>query len=438
MQVEKGDQMKILRTGDRTFKRTLNSITNRSFTIESNVEKSVHRIIKRVREEGDKAVFEFTRKYDNYNLNRRNIKISRAAIEKSCKKLQPFQIDALKIAAQRIRTFHEKQMPPQLVQWKEGNNYLKKVFTPLKRVGVYVPGGKAAYPSTVLMNVIPARVAGVKEIIMVTPPGPDGTVNPAVLCAAHIAGVDSVYRVGGAQAIAALAFGTNSIPKVDKIVGPGNIFVATAKNLLSHMVGTDLFAGPSELVVLAHESARPDFIASDLLSQAEHDEMAVTVLIATSRTLINSVRDEIVNQLNRLKTREIASISIKHNNYLIEVKNWDEAVDIVNAIAPEHLEIIHPEAEALARQVRNAGTIFIGQWTPEPIGDYMAGSNHVLPTGGTARFASGLSVTDFIKSTNIIFFNRKKLRELYLPAAEIARMEGLHAHERSLLIRFEE
>lgn len=430
--------MRIITWKDSNFKEIIKKISEREFQIESNVEKSVREIIKRVKEERDDALKFFSMKYDNFLLNEENFEVRRDEIKSAEAKLSTSQKRAIKIAARRIKKFHMLQLPPAFLKFREGKNYIKKVFIPLNRIGVYVPGGKASYPSTVLMNVIPAKVAGVKEIVMVTPPGERGEINSAVLYAARLAGVNRIFRIGGAHAIAALCFGTERIPKVDKIFGPGNIFVATAKKILSGLVGTDIFAGPSELLIIADETAYPSYIAADLLSQAEHDELALTICLSPSRNLLFEVKNKIVDELRELPTRDIASVSIANNCYLIHVKDLTQAAEITNEIAPEHVEVITRTNEAVVEKIRNAGTIFIGEWTPEPIGDYIAGSNHVLPTGGTARFSSGLSVLDFYKSTNIIFFTKPQLKKLYLHAAEIARIENLPAHERSLRVRFDE
>lgn len=429
--------MRMLSTSNSNFKKWLAKIYFRQVDIESNVEKSVRSIVERVRKKGDDALWHFSQKYDRFKLSSKNIEVKKREIKSSPSKLEESQKKAIMLAAERIRKFHEKQIPMKTIKWKEGRSYLKKIFSPIEKVGVYVPGGKASYPSTVLMNVIPAKVAGVKEIVMVTPPSHNGKINPAVLFAAEVAGVDRIFRVGGAHSIAALAFGTQSIGRVDKIVGPGNIFVATAKKVLSGLVGTDLFAGPSELVVIADDKVNPAFVAADLLSQAEHDELAFTAVLSPFRHILYFVKNELVEQLQKLPTKEIASLSIANNCFFIQTKNIEETVDVVNKIAPEHVEVMCKNAGEIAEKIKNAGTIFAGEWTPEPIGDYVAGSNHVLPTGGSARFSSGLSVLDFLKSTNVVFFTKRKLKKLYLSAAEIAEMENLYAHSSSLKIRFE-
>ncbi|HBO84772.1 MAG TPA: histidinol dehydrogenase [Deltaproteobacteria bacterium] len=362
------------------------------------------------------------------------MKVDRNKIKKALKNISEYDLKILKLAAKRIDAFHRKETPKSWQYTEKDRTVLGQKVTPLERVGIYVPGGKAAYPSTVLMNAIPAKIAGVKEIIMATPPSKNG-INPYVLAAADIAGVDAIYQVGGAQAIAALAYGTETILKVDKIVGPGNIYVATAKRLVFGVVDIDMIAGPSEILIINDGTGNPSWIAADLLSQAEHDELASSILLTTSKNMAEAVAKEVSRQIKELKREAIAKKSIDRYGAIIITKDLKEAVDIANTIAPEHLELFVKKPFGLFKKIKNAGAIFLGYNTPEAVGDYMAGPNHTLPTGGTARFSSPLGVYDFIKRSNVILFSRKGLDKFGADIVRFADMEGLDAHGKSVAIR---
>jgi histidinol dehydrogenase len=398
---------------------------------EDDIQKSARKIILDVQKQGDRAVRNYTEKFDGLKLNK--IAVNKKEVEASASQVDKKFLRALKESAKRIRRFHERQKE-QSWYFSEKGIKLGQIIKPLERVGVYVPGGKAAYPSTVLMNVIPAQVAGVREIALCVPT-PDGKLNPFVAAAIKMLGIKEVYRIGGAQAVAALAYGTETIKKVDKIVGPGNIYVAIAKKMVFGSVGIDMVAGPSEILIIADKSAEPSFIASDLLSQAEHDEMASSILVTDSRVLAEKVKTELSKQLRDLNRKNIAKKSLSKYGAIIMTKNLNNAAAIANAIAPEHLEIMTEKPAQLAGKINNAGAIFLGRWTPEPLGDYSAGPNHTLPTGGTARFSSPLGVYDFIKRTSLLQFSRSGFEGLADTVQIIADVEGLEAHGNSIRFR---
>ncbi|MGI6162237.1 MAG: histidinol dehydrogenase [Christensenellales bacterium] len=394
-------------------------------------------IIANIRREGDAALLEYTRQFDGAELNSGQLKVTKNEIDAAYADTPKSVIAAIKEAANNIRLFHEKQKQDSWLNCKDGMA-LGQVVRPLSSVGIYVPGGTAAYPSSVLMNAIPAKVAGVKKIIMVTPPGKDGAISSQCLVAAAEAGVDEIYKAGGAQAVAALAYGTETIPAVDKITGPGNIYVAAAKREVFGKVGIDMIAGPSEIVIIADASARPDWLAADMLSQAEHDVMAAAVLITNNEKLAEDTARELEKQLSLLDRRDIAAQSIKDYGAIIITADIESAASLANEIAPEHLELAVEAPFALMKSVTDAGAIFLGQYAPEALGDYYAGPNHVLPTGGTARFSSALGVEDFMKKSSIIYYDRDELKKASDSIAALAEAEGLQAHARSVLIRFEE
>ncbi len=427
--------MKIFSTKEKGFIKALDAILKRGESDTSEAEEAVKAIINGVRENGDKALLKYTERFDKVRFaNMRDALCTRQEIERALKNIPKRDSDIIKLAAKRIRAFHKKQLPKSWFFKEKNGTLLGQRVTPLERVGIYVPGGKAVYPSTVLMNAIPAKVAGVKEIIMATPPSKNG-INSYVLAAAKIAGVDKIYKVGGAQAVAAMAYGTESIPKVDKIVGPGNIYVATAKRLVFGVVDIDMVAGPSEILIINDGTGAPSWIAADLLSQAEHDELASGILLTTSTKMAEAVAREVEKQLRELKREAIARVSIERYGAIIITKNPAEAADIANRIAPEHLELFVKKPFELLKKIKNAGAIFLGPNTPEPIGDYMAGPNHTLPTGGTARFSSPLGTEDFIKRSNVLSFSKKAVEKLGKSVVRFTEMEGLGAHGRSVVIR---
>lgn len=395
---------------------------------EDDIQKLVRKIISDVRKNGDRAVIKYTGKFDSIELKK--IRAAKKEIASASKKVDADFMKALKTSAKRIRAFHKKQKES---SWKftEGGIMLGQIIRPLERVGVYVPGGKAAYPSTVLMNVIPAQVAGVSEIALCVP-NPEGGINPHVAAAIKLLGVTEVYKIGGAQAVAALAYGTETIQCVDKIVGPGNIYVAAAKRMVFGQVGIDMIAGPSEILIIADKTADPSFIAADMLSQAEHDEMASSILVTDSKKLAASVRAEITKQMKKLIRKEIAKKSLRNYGAVIITKNMENAAALANRIAPEHLEIMTGKPSALLPRIKNAGAIFLGKWTPEPLGDYSAGPNHTLPTGGTARFSSPLGVYDFIKRTSLLNFSRAGFMGIAKTVESFADLEGLEAHANTI------
>ncbi len=398
---------------------------------------AVNEIVEGVKAGGDKAVFEYTKKFDGADISKDNFIVSKEEIEEAYAAVSPEVLEVIRKAIVNIRTYHEKQKQYSWFDSQPNGTILGQKVTPLSRVGVYVPGGKAAYPSSVLMNILPAKVAGVEQIIMVTPPGKDGRVNPGTLVAANEAGADVVYKVGGAQAIAALAFGTESIPKVDKIVGPGNIFVALAKKAVYGYVSIDSIAGPSEILVIADETANPRYVAADLLSQAEHDELASAILVTTSEALADAVSNEVDAFTQKLSRKAILEKSLENYGYILIAEDLNGAVDIANAIASEHLEIVTRNPFEVMTQIKNAGAIFLGEYSSEPLGDYFAGPNHVLPTNGTAKFFSPLSVDDFIKKSSIIYYSRQALEPVKDDIIKFAESESLTAHANSIRVRFE-
>ncbi|MCD8156825.1 MAG: histidinol dehydrogenase [Clostridiales bacterium] len=430
--------MRTLQLTRDTISSLLADLLKRSPNNYSEYEASVNAIIADVRERRDEAVFDYTERFDGAKLTAETVEITQAEMDEAYAAVDPALLDVIRKAKENIRTYHEKQRQYSWFDSTIPGTMLGQKVTPIAKAGVYVPGGNAVYPSSVLMNIIPARVAGVEEIIMTTPCGRDGKVNPATLVAAREAGVDRVFKVGGAQAIAAMAFGTESIPKVDKIVGPGNIYVALAKKAVFGYVSIDSIAGPSEILVLADETAKPRYVAADLLSQAEHDELASTILITTSETLAKQVSGEVDRFLAKLSRKAIIEKSLENYGYILIVPDLDTAIETVNEIASEHLEIVTANAFEVMTKVKNAGAIFIGEYSSEPLGDYFAGPNHVLPTNGTARFFSPLSVDDFIKKSSIISYSREALQGVYKDIAQFAQCEQLTAHANSVLVRFED
>jgi len=400
-------------------------------------ENTVNEIINNVRKNGDKALFDYTLKFDRFAVNEKTIKVTRKEIEEAYKELSDDFVEVMKKSAENIRVFHEKQKRNTWIDTKEDGSILGQRILPIEISGVYVPGGKAAYPSSVLMNVVPAKVAGVERIVMCTPPSKDGKVNAGTLVAADIAGVTEIYKVGGAQAIAAMAFGTASVPKVDKITGPGNIFVALAKKACFGHVSIDSIAGPSEILVLTDETANPRYVAADLLSQAEHDELASSILITTSQDIADKVSKEIDEFLKTLSRSEIIKKSLENYGYIFVADNMDDAIDAANAVASEHLEIITKNPFETMTKIKNAGAIFLGEYSSEPLGDYFAGPNHILPTNRTARFFSPLSVDDFVKKTSIISYSQEGLYKVHKDIELFAKEEGLTAHANSIAVRFE-
>ncbi len=429
--------MRIQRLTKDAKENLLEDLLKRSPNNYGQYEQGVQEILAHVKAEKDQAVFEYTKKFDHAEITADNIKVTEEEIEEAYKEVDPKLVEIIRKALQNIRTYHEKQRQYSWFDSKPDGTILGQKVTPLHRVGVYVPGGKAVYPSSVLMNIVPAKVAGVDEIVMVTPPGKDGKVTPNALVAAHEAGADVIYKVGGAQAIAALAYGTESIPKVDKIVGPGNIYVALAKKAVYGYVSIDAIAGPSEILVIADETANPRFVAADLLSQAEHDELASAILVTTSEELAQKVSDEVDGFLKELSRSEIIQKSLDNYGYILVADTMDDVIDIANEIASEHLEIQTKNPYDVMTKVRNAGAIFIGEYASEPLGDYFAGPNHVLPTNGTAKFFSPLSVDDFIKKSSIIGYSEEALREIHKDIEAFAEAEQLTAHANSIKVRFE-
>ena len=429
--------MRIINLTKESKKNLLGDLLKRSPNQYGKYEATVNEILENVKENGDAAVFEYTKKFDRFELTPENIKVTRAQIDDAYGKLDAKLVEVIRKSAENIRVFHEKQLRNSWFDAKPDGTMLGMKFTAIEKVGVYVPGGKAAYPSSVLMNVVPAKVAGVDRIIMTTPPGPDGSVNPGTLVAADIAGVDEIYKVGGAQAIAAMAYGTASIPKVYKITGPGNIFVALAKKAVYGYVSIDSIAGPSEILVLADESANARYVAADLLSQAEHDELASAILITTSKELAEQVSKEVDGFTAVLERKEIIQKSLDNYGYILVAENMDDAIDAVNDIASEHLELLTKNPFDTMTKIRNAGAIFLGEYASEPLGDYFAGPNHILPTNGTAKFFSPVNVDDFIKKTSIISYSREALEKVSDDIQCFAKSEGLTAHANSIKVRFE-
>ena len=430
--------MKILKLTKETQNNILENLLKRSPNSYGEFESRVNDIIQNVREKRDEAIFEYTLKFDGATIDQDNIRVTEEEIKEAYEQVDPKLLDVIRKALVNIRDYHTKQKQYSWFDSDESGIILGQKVTPLKTVGVYVPGGKAVYPSSVLMNVIPAKVAGVSNIIMTTPCGKDGKVYPSTLVAAKEAGVDAIYKVGGAQAIAALAFGTESIPKVDKIVGPGNIYVALAKKAVFGYVSIDSIAGPSEIMVLADETANPRFVAADLLSQAEHDEMASAILVTTSETLAEQVSVEVDKFVATLSRKEMIQKSLDNYGYILVADTMQDAIDTVNEIASEHLELVTKNPFETMTKIRNAGAIFIGEYSSEPLGDYFAGPNHVLPTNGTAKFFSPLSVDDFIKKSSIISYSREALEPVYKDIVQFAECEKLTAHANSIRVRFED
>lgn len=430
--------MRILKLTKETQNNILENLLKRSPNSYGEFESRVNDIIQNVREKRDEAIFEYTLKFDGATIDQDNIRVTEEEIKEAYEQVDPKLLDVIRKALVNIRDYHAKQKQYSWFDSDESGIILGQKVTPLKTVGVYVPGGKAVYPSSVLMNVIPAKVAGVSNIIMTTPCGRDEKVYPSTLVAAKEAGVDAIYKVGGAQAIAALAFGTESIPKVDKIVGPGNIYVALAKKAVFGYVSIDSIAGPSEIMVLADESANPRFVAADLLSQAEHDEMASAILVTTSETLAEQVSVEVDKFVATLSRKEIIRKSLDNYGYILVADTMQDAIDTVNEIASEHLELVTNNPFETMTKIRNAGAIFIGEYSSEPLGDYFAGPNHVLPTNGTAKFFSPLSVDDFIKKSSIISYSREALEPVYKDIVQFAECEKLTAHANSIRVRFED
>ncbi len=429
--------MKTIQLTAKTQKDLLDSLLKRSPNHYGQYESVVSEMIARVREEGDQAVFDYTKQFDRWEITADNIRVTQAEIQEAFDAADAEFIEVMRRSAANITAFHQKQLRSSWIDTREDGSLLGQRILPIAVSGVYVPGGKAAYPSSVLMNVIPAKVAGVGRIIMTTPAGVDGKVNPGTLAAAKIAGVDEIYKVGGAQAIAAMAYGTESIPKVDKITGPGNIFVALAKKACFGYVSIDSIAGPSEILVLADETANPRYVAADLLSQAEHDELASAILITTSRELAAAVEQQIEGFLQELSRADIIRKSLEHYGYILIAESMDAAVEAANAIASEHLEILTQNPYEVMTKIKNAGAIFLGEYSSEPLGDYYAGPNHILPTNGTAKFFSPLNVDDFMKKTSIISYSREALERAHHDIELFAGKEGLTAHANSIHVRFE-
>ena len=415
---------------------TPDQILNRDLRAEQDVEEVVDAIIADVRARGDAALRDYALRFDGARLE--ELEVSAQEMDQALADADPYFLDTLRMAAANIEAFHRRQLRDSFVMTEQDGVILGQKYTPVERAGVYVPGGTAAYPSTVLMDVIPARVAGVPEIVMTTPAGRDGRVDPAILTAASVAGVTRIFKAGGAQAVAALAYGTESVPAVDKIVGPGNIYVATAKRKVYGKVGIDMIAGPSEILVLADGGCSPAWVAADLLSQAEHDRLASPVLVTDSEALALAVQAEVEAQLDALPRRDIARASVETGGKIILCGSLDQAVDVCNIIAPEHLELCVEDPFALLGRIKNAGSIFLGRNVPEALGDYFAGPNHTLPTSGTARFSSPLGVDDFVKRSSFIYYTREALGRVKDRIAGFAEAEGLHAHARSVTIRYEE
>jgi histidinol dehydrogenase len=428
--------MKILRAGEKGFEKYLSEVEGRAAQDSLRLEKKVRPILNNVRRQGDEALVHYTQVFDGLRIRIHQLQVKRSEVKEAYRRVPQDFLETLKKATRRIQKFHQlmsKRFTLSLQGEEEGIR-LEQVIRPLERVGIYVPGGKASYPSTVLMAAIPAKVAGVQEIFMVTPPQREG-INPAVLVAADLGGVNRIYRVGGVQAVAALAYGTKLIPKVDKIVGPGNQYVAAAKRLVYGEVDIDMVAGPSEIVIVSDESTPSSFVAADLISQAEHDEMALAILITNSEAFGKEVKKEVERQLSSLRRRKVAAESLNQRGAILIIKNLEQAMQWVNRIAPEHLELAVSRPLSLIKSLRHAGAIFLGPYTPEAIGDYMAGPNHILPTAGTARFSSPLGVEDFIKRTNLLSFTRSALERFEKDVKRFAEWEGLEGHYQSIQVR---
>lgn len=430
--------MRIQHLDQTTRQNLLEDLLKRSPNQYGEYEQGVLEILDAVRKEKDKALFDYTEKFDHAKIDAETLRVTEEEIEEAYRLVDPDLIRIIRKALENIRAYHEKQRQYSWFDSRPDGTILGQKVAPLRRVGVYVPGGKAVYPSSVLMNIVPAKVAGVEEIVMVTPPGPDGKVAPNTLVAAREAGADVIYKVGGAQAVGALAYGTESIPKVDKIVGPGNIYVALAKKAVYGHVSIDAIAGPSEILVIADDSANPRYVAADLLSQAEHDELASAILVTTSETLAKEVSDQVETFVQELSRGEIIQKSLDRYGYILVADTMEEAIDTANEIASEHLEIQTRNPYEVMTKIRNAGAIFIGEYSSEPLGDYFAGPNHVLPTNGTAKFFSPLSVDDFIKKSSIISYSKDALYKVHEDIEAFAAAEQLTAHANSVKVRFEE
>ena len=429
--------MRTVKLTKESTKDILENLLKRSPNNYGKFESTVAQILDKVKNEGDAALFAYTKEFDKADVTKETIRVTDAEIEEAYAQIDPALLGVIRKALVNIRQYHEKQIQNSWFTSTTDGTMLGQKVTPLNRVGVYVPGGKAVYPSSVLMNIVPAKVAGVPHIVMTTPPGKDGKVCASTLVAAKEAGADEIYKVGGAQAIGALAFGTESIPKVDKIVGPGNIFVALAKKAVYGYVSIDSIAGPSEILVLADETANPHFVAADLLSQAEHDELACAILITTSEEFAKKVDEEVKGFVEVLSRKEIIQKSLDNFGYILIAEDMDEAIEAANEIAPEHMEIVTANPFEDMMKVKNAGAIFIGEHSSEPLGDYFAGPNHVLPTNGTAKFFSALSVDDFIKKSSIIYYSREALKKAHRDIEDFAEAEHLTAHANSVRVRFE-
>lgn len=430
--------MRILRLDKETKQNVLEDLLKRSPNNYAGYEQGVAEILDKIKAERDEALFHYTKKFDGADISAGNVKVTEEEFKEAYEQVDPSLLTIIRKALVNIRTYHEKQRQYSWFDSRPDGTILGQKVTPLNRVGVYVPGGKAVYPSSVLMNIVPAKVAGVGEIIMVTPPGKDGKVNPNTLVAALEAGAGAVYKAGGAQAVGALAYGTESIPKVDKIVGPGNIYVALAKKAVYGHVSIDAIAGPSEILVVADETANPRYVAADLLSQAEHDELASSILVTTSEKLARDVSAQADAFAEELSRSEIIKKSLDNYGYILVADTMEDVIDIANDIASEHLEIMTKDPYNIMTKIRNAGAIFIGEYASEPLGDYFAGPNHVLPTNGTAKFFSPLSVDDFIKKSSIIGYSREALEEIHTDIEAFAEAEQLTAHANSIKVRFEE
>ncbi|MBQ2276529.1 MAG: histidinol dehydrogenase [Lachnospiraceae bacterium] len=430
--------MKVVKITKDSIKDILNDLLKRSPNHYDSYADKVQAILNDIKENKDEAMFRYTKQFDGADINAASILVTKEEIEAAYKQVDEKLVAIIRKSIENIRVYHEKQKQYSWFDSEENGTILGQKVTPLERVGVYVPGGKAAYPSSVLMNIIPAKVAGVKEIVMTTPPNKEGIVNPATLVAANEAGIDKIYKVGGAQAIGALAYGTESIKKVDKIVGPGNIYVALAKKLVYGNVSIDSIAGPSEILVLADETANPRFVAADLLSQAEHDQLASAILVTTSEELAKKVEKEVEQFTSELSRKEIIESSLSQYGYILIAKDLEEAIEVVNEIASEHLELMTKDPFQVMTKIKNAGAIFIGEYSSEPLGDYFAGPNHVLPTNGTAKFFSPLSVDDFVKKSSIIYYSREALEPIHQDIIDFATAEQLTAHANSIKVRFED
>lgn len=429
--------MRKLKLDEKSMENILENLLKRSPNQYDTYQDTVSEILNEIKEKGDEALFAYTKKFDKAEISSETIAVTEKEIEEAYALVDDSLVEVMKKSLANVKDFHEKQLRNSWIETKENGAILGQRITPLESVGVYVPGGKAAYPSSVLMNIIPAKVAGVKRIVMTTPPGADGKVNPATLVAAHLAGATEVYKAGGAQAIGALAYGTESIKKVAKICGPGNIFVALAKKTVYGHVSIDSVAGPSEILVLADETANPRYVAADLLSQAEHDELASAILVTTSEKLASEVEKEIDGFLQTLSRADIIRKSLENYGYLLVTETMEEAVRVANEIASEHLEILTKNPFDTMTRIQNAGAIFLGEYSSEPLGDYFAGPNHVLPTNGTAKFFSPLNVDDFIKKSSIISYSREALEPVHKDIIQFAEAEHLTAHANSIRVRFE-